>query len=265
MPFGAVALLILVFLVVWLVRRTGSRPKTPIPLPDSDSIATILSTEIRFYQKLDADNQTAFRRRVIHFLQTTRITGVNTNVEETDRVMIGASAVIPIFRFPDWEYSNLNEVLLYPETFDEKFRQAGRGRSVLGMVGNGPMQYVMVLSQHALREGFRNKTDKNNTAIHEFVHLVDKTDGDVDGVPEELVSHKLAGPWIKMMHDQISEIRKGQSDINPYGATNQSEFLAVASEYFFERPELLKRKHPELYDMLEKIFLRPGTKKAPQA
>ncbi|MGZ8551120.1 MAG: zinc-dependent peptidase [Chitinophagaceae bacterium] len=47
---------------------------------------------------------------------------------------------------------------------------------------------------------------------------------------------------------------KNRSDINPYGATSKPEFLAVAAEYFFERPDLLKRKHPELFSMLEKIF-----------
>ena len=53
---------------------------------------------------------------------------------------------------------------------------------------------------------------------------------------------------------KIDEIYKGKSDINPYGATNKSEFFAVISEYFFERPKLLQDKHPELYGYLEKIF-----------
>ncbi|MES2764122.1 MAG: zinc-dependent peptidase, partial [Bacteroidota bacterium] len=35
---------------------------------------------------------------------------------------------------------------------------------------------------------------------------------------------------------------------------SQTEFFAVASEYFFERPELLKSKHPELYALMEQIF-----------
>lgn len=46
----------------------------------------------------------------------------------------------------------------------------------------------------------------------------------------------------------------GKSDINVYGATNNQEFLAVASEYFFERPQLLERKHPELYKILSDVF-----------
>jgi uncharacterized protein YecA (UPF0149 family) len=28
----------------------------------------------------------------------------------------------------------------------------------------------------------------------------------------------------------------------------------VVSEYFFERPGLMQRKHPELYGMLERVF-----------
>jgi hypothetical protein len=34
----------------------------------------------------------------------------------------------------------------------------------------------------------------------------------------------------------------------------REEFFAVLSEYFFERPILLKKKHPELYEMLEEVF-----------
>ena len=45
-----------------------------------------------------------------------------------------------------------------------------------------------------------------------------------------------------------------KSDINQYGGSSKIEFFAVASEYFFERPKLMAKKHPELYDILEKIF-----------
>jgi len=35
---------------------------------------------------------------------------------------------------------------------------------------------------------------------------------------------------------------------------NEAEFFAVISEYFFERPDLLAEKHPELYGMLVRMF-----------
>jgi MtfA peptidase len=34
------------------------------------------------------------------------------------------------------------------------------------------------------------------------------------------------------------------------------EFFAVASEYFFEQPELFRSKHPELNEVLTRIFIR---------
>ena len=39
-----------------------------------------------------------------------------------------------------------------------------------------------------------------------------------------------------------------------YGAQNPTEFFAVATEAFFERPRALKRKHAELYDALMRFF-----------
>jgi Mlc titration factor MtfA (ptsG expression regulator) len=122
------------------------------------------------------------------------------------------------------------------------------------MVGEGAMNGTMILSKPALHQGFLNETDKNNTAIHEFVHLIDKTDGAIDGIPENLLGKQYILPWINLIAKEIEQINKGKSDINPYGATSQTEFFAVASEYFFERPQLLKSKHPELYVLLERIF-----------
>jgi Mlc titration factor MtfA (ptsG expression regulator) len=81
------------------------------------------------------------------------------------------------------------------------------------------------------------------------------------GFPENLLAKQYTLPWINRMHQTIKEILEGNSDINPYGATNQAEFFAVVSEYFFERPDLLQTKHPELFELLEKIFSqKPGKK-----
>jgi hypothetical protein len=52
----------------------------------------------------------------------------------------------------------------------------------------------------------------------------------------------------------MQEIKENNTEINQYGATNEAEFLAVISEYFFETPKLLERNHPALYTMLSKIF-----------
>ena len=241
-----------------------SKKKNIVVSPIPDDYKAILADQVPFYQQLEEDRKKEFEIRVQHFLATTRITGVKTTVENLDRVLTAASAVIPIFNFPGWEYVNLHEVLLYPDSFDHEFQQEGSHRSIIGMVGSGAMNHVMILSQHELRQAFINKTGKTNTAIHEFVHLVDKTDGSIDGIPEFILDRKYILPWLELMRKEIKLIMKDRSDINPYGATNEAEFFAVVSEYFFERPKLLKEKHPELYELLAQIF-NPSQNKQEQA
>jgi Mlc titration factor MtfA (ptsG expression regulator) len=254
----AIALIILLLYVVFLKRKNNINQI--LPSLDDESRA-LLREHVVFYTELDDAQKAIFETRMLHFLNTTRITGVNTVVEQLDRILIGASAIIPIFGFADWEYMNLNEVLLYPDSFSHDFAQQGDERTILGIVGDGPYQNIMILSKHELRQGFLNKTGKNNTAIHEFVHLVDKTDGAVDGLPESLMAKQYVLPWLNLMQKKMQEIVSNESDINPYGATKQAEFFAVVSEYFFEQPDLLQEKHPDLYMLLTKIFKQQPQRK----
>ena len=239
--------------IFWLMYQWRDK-KTIVSGPFPTAYREILNQHVSFYQSLSTDGKASFEKRIMVFLSSIKITGIHTSIEDIDKVLIASGALIPVYAFPDWEYINLHEVLLYPDSFNEKFAIEGNERNVLGMVGSGAMQHVMILSRPSLRQGFINHTDKSNTAIHEFVHLIDKTDGEVDGIPESLLNKQYILPWLTMIHQQIKEIIAGHSDINTYGATNQAEFFAVASEYFFERPDLLQTNHPELYKLLEQVF-----------
>lgn len=246
----------LIIIIIFFVLRPRRSRKEIIPMPDH--YKDILDKYVVFYQRLDPEGREKFEQKVQQFLAHVRITGINTEVEDTDRVLIGASAIIPIFAFPEWEYVNLNEVLLYPDAFSHEFEQEGHHRSVTGMVGNGPLQNVMILSKQALRYGFMNSDGTSNTAIHEFIHLIDKTDGEINGIPQVLLKHQYTLPWVNMMRENMQKMTKGESDIDAYGIISQAEFFAVVSEYFFNRPDLLQEKHPELFGMMERMFLRRG-------
>ena len=129
----------------------------------------ILEDQVPFYQQLIENKKAEFEERTTMFLRQVKITGIKTKVEDLDRVLIAASATIPIFNFVGWQYRNLHEVLLYPGSFDHEYNQEGHGRNILGMVGGGAMNHIMILSQPELRQAFINNTGKENTAIHEFV------------------------------------------------------------------------------------------------
>ncbi len=246
---GSIVLAVIILIAVALFGKKKTKPIESFP----ETYRRLLNEHVAFYKELDHANKTRFEDRMLLFLSRVRVTGIKTTVEDLDKILIAASAIIPIFGFPDWEYINLNEVLLYPNSFNhETF--AEEDRNTLGVIGTGPYQNIMILSKQGLREGFINNTGKNNVAIHEFVHLIDKTDGSVDGIPEFMFSKQYILPWLNLMQREIQHIIAERSDINPYGTISQAEFFAVVSEYFFERPDLLQTKHPELYNLLVTIF-----------
>lgn len=250
--FIIIIVIISYFLFRWnrIIKPRWIVPNEPFPT----NWRIILNQEVSFYNSLSKEEKKRFEYKVQEFLLNCRITGIETSVDTTDKVLVASSAIIPIFEFNDWKYVNIHEVLLYPSMFNEKFETQGEDRSILGMVGSGYMEGKMILSKPALKHGFKNESDKKNTAIHEFVHLMDKTDGTIDGIPSLLLEKQYSIPWIDLISKKIDEIYEGESDINPYGGTNRAEFFSVASEYFFERPKLLEKNHPDLYNLLKRVF-----------
>lgn len=249
--FQIIMSLLLILLIILIAFRIG-RPKLHSQLPEN--YKELLTDYVKFYRNLDDAGKEAFEKRIEQFLSAVKITGVNAEVEDLDRILLASGAVIPVFAVSDWQYINLHEILVYPGAFNADFDQHGTDRSIAGMIGTGALQNVMVITKWQLRQGFINNNDNRNTAIHEFVHLVDKMDGTTDGVPEIILERKYTERWKQLMNATIVQMKAEGSDIDMYAATNTAEFFAVISEYFFEQPELLKLHHPEIADMLERIF-----------
>ena len=246
-----VASVLLILLVIWGIRSTRNKSKH---LVFSETWRAILREKVSYYDTLSATDKARFEKEILYFIGHTTITGVEMEINDTDRLLVAASAVIPLFGFPELRYRNISEVLLYKGTFNADNQTEGEERNILGKVGSGNMNRLMILSLPALRQGFENEKSKSNVGIHEFVHLIDKADGMTDGVPENLMQKQYTLPWLQLVHQEIERIKENESDINPYGATSEVEFLSVASEYFFNRPELFAEKHPALYDMMTKMY-----------
>ncbi|TDS13864.1 hypothetical protein B0I21_104190 [Sphingobacterium paludis] len=253
-----VSVLIIGMLLIWYVfKYVGNKKYRAKQLPQQGLIQSVLQQKVAFFQKLQASAQNEFIERVQYFLATTKISAEKgATITDTDRILVAASATIPLFHFSQWSYENLDEVLIYPGTFNEKYDIEALDRVVLGMVGEGVMNRKMILSLDSLRAGFTDHAANGNTAIHEFVHLIDKADGDIDGVPSYLIPKDLVQPWLREMHKTINAIRHDRSDIRDYAATNEAEFLAVVSEYFFQKPKQLQEDHPELFELLNEMYNR---------
>ncbi len=251
LPLAALAAWALYRLLTQKARNRARLRRLPFP-PQWE---VVLRRHVVFFQTLEPAEQARFRQETQIFIGEKRITGIGTQVDDTVRVLTAASAIIPIFGFPHWEWHQISEVLIYPNRFNEDFEfKDADGRQILGMVGTGAMNGVMILAKPDLLQGFRNPGDKRNVGLHEFAHLVDKSDGSVDGVPEVGLGRNFIGPWVELVRREMQQMAAGNSDLNPYGLTNEAEFFAVATEYFFEKPGLMRRKHPDLYGMLARVF-----------
>ncbi|MGB7327741.1 MAG: zinc-dependent peptidase [Rubripirellula sp.] len=245
-------------LVFWGSRRKTKRRLAVMNEPFPDAWEQTLLADVAYFVALDTDQRDRFRKLMQVFVDEVAITGIRTDADQRTVALVAASAVIPIFGFDDWEYSGLGEVLIYPNAFSEGYQtDAGSDRRTLGMVGDYHLSGVMILSKPDLIAGFTNQTDKRNVGIHEFSHLVDKQDGSIDGVIATGSGHTSADvsvPWIRWVGEELRRKPGHDEHIDDYAYTNEAEYLAVLSEYFFDTPAMLEKKDPRLYKMLEKIY-----------
>src|ERR1051326_2721946 len=154
MDYFLFALLVISVLVLYLLFKPKFRereflePQEPFPV----QWRSILMENVTFYYHLGAKEKKQFEYKVQEFLSNVRITGIQTSIDDTDRLLVASSAIIPIFRFPNWQYTTVYEVLLYPAAFNEKFETEGKERSILGMVGTGYMEGKMEIGRASCRE-----------------------------------------------------------------------------------------------------------------
>ncbi|WP_181305109.1 zinc-dependent peptidase [Rufibacter sp. XAAS-G3-1] len=239
----------------WATRKSRRRKKV-LAQEFPAEWRKVLTNRVGFYHTLKTDEEKQrFEKMVQLFLSEKRITGIEVTIDTTTKVLVAASAIIPIFGLQDWEYQNLGEILIFPGSLERyKDEDSEAVSEVLGRVNPFQNDHYVTLSKPALERGFNDMGDRQNVGIHEFAHMLDQADGEIDGTPAAYLPDELVKPWEELRDRKIKEIRKGQSDINPYAATNEAEFFAVSTEYFFEKPGQLSEKHPRLYAMLTRIF-----------
>jgi Mlc titration factor MtfA (ptsG expression regulator) len=66
----------------------------------------MLEKKVLFYIKLIQESRHLFEKRVQRFLATKNIEGVDAEIDDAIRLMVAASAIIPTFAFPAYNYPN---------------------------------------------------------------------------------------------------------------------------------------------------------------
>ena len=216
---------------------------------------TFLSEKVLFYRNLSPLQKAGFEKRIIDFINNYKIKGIDTQITDLDKVLVAASGVIPVFAFPTWYYKDLDSVYLFPDSFSINHPMLPKDTLLNGLVGYGGLKNKMYLSRKALYESFEKDFDGKHTGIHEFLHLIDMEDGEADGVPDILIPKNYIKPWKELIQKEIERVCNDDSILSDYACENAAEFFAESGVSFFENPEELQAKHPELYRVLELIFM----------
>ena len=211
----------------------------------------ILHDHFSMISKLPDDERENFYRHLKLFLWEKDWFGTH-GLEVTDemKLVIAASAARLARKLPVEVYDRVKEVGVYPSGFkppqDDEFHAAGMAHD-FGTV---------LFSWDAVKEGVAIPNDGQDTALHEFAHMLDLSDGLFDGTPK-LHSFGDYRPWATVLSEHFENLQENPDRhdiIDEYGATNEAEFFAVATEVFFEKPKTLKREAPELYEELRKYY-----------
>ena len=228
--------------------RRATRRRALLSVPFPEKWRTLLLERYDHFERLPADWRARFEDDVRIFLAEKRITGVGVEATDELRLLVAASAVTLSAGWPEYEWDQLTEVLLYPDDFDRDYAFGGHER-----VGEAHPWGTVILSVPALLESFEVPDDAYHVGVHEFAHLLDVEKTHFDGIPVGF-SGARAREWVRVAEKEMERLRHGRSAFDDYGAHDPVEFLGVAVEAFFEIPQVVRRRHREVYELLSANF-----------
>lgn len=228
------------------------------------SFAPLIAQHFPFAEQLEAAERERFVTHLKVFALEKRFEGAGgLEITEEMKVVVAGSAARLARNLSLDVYDDLSTVLIYPAAWKNP-----RGEG--GHLGEAHQWGLVVLAWDAVRHGLHNPGDGHDTALHEFAHVLDLADGRFDGTPE-LNAWADYHAWTRVFSKHYEHLRARPNRgkvLRAYGATNEAEFFAVATEAFFEKPERMRGKAPELYEELRRYYRidpirNEGMKKAP--
>ena len=264
------------------LKKLFADKQQPAPAAFSDAWRNILRARFPMYNRLSDADKRELETRIQQFLAEKQFEGCGgLAITDEIRVSIAAQACLLLLHRSRAGYPQLKSILVYPSTYFAQTTQHGAGGVVSEQesvrLGESWDRGVVVLAWDSVSGGAANPFDGHNVVLHEFAHQLDQEDGKADGAPRLGAGKPLAerrasySSWAKILTAEYDELRraaaKGRKTVlDDYGATNPAEFFAVATECFFEKPNQMLKKHPELYAELKEFYCQdpvtwtePGT------
>jgi len=210
-----------------------------------------LEKHVPFYRGLDGDPGARFLHFVKCFVWEKHFIGAGgMEIDDEVRVVIAAAAVRLVLHLDLSRFDRLTEIVVYPTAF----RKPGSDHVILGEAHTWG---TVVLSWEDVLHGLRNPHDGLDTGTHEFAHVLDRAGGAFDGTPE-LRAREDYRAWALIMSRHFLGLRgrkrRQRRVLRRYGASNEAEFFAVATEAFYEKPSQMRKRMPDLYGELRRFY-----------
>jgi Mlc titration factor MtfA (ptsG expression regulator) len=231
--------------------------------PAPDIWVRILTKNFPLFDRLSPDDRAELLGHVNVFINEKYFEGVGIDIDDEIRVTIAAQACMLLLHRDTDYYPNLTTVLVYPSGYTATESRYLGG----GVWEEGPEDRIghtahnlgaLVIAWDAALHGARDPADGVNVVYHEFAHQLDFENRSADGTPDLETSADYRS-WADIMTREFHRLRSSipyeyDGLIDIYGAQNPTEFFAVATETFFERPRALQAKHPGVYAVLSNFF-----------
>ncbi|MBA2663442.1 MAG: zinc-dependent peptidase [Bradymonadaceae bacterium] len=228
----------------WRRRKILSRPFPP-------TWEAIILRRLPFAKLMDAAEAHRFRARLQLFVFEKHWVGAGgLAISEEMQVVIAGAAARMARNLPLDVYNHLSEVVIYPSDFVNPEDEERNG-----MAGEAHHFGTVVLSWDGVNEGLAYPNEGFDPALHEFAHVLDVSSGYYDGTPV-LHSGKDYEPWAEVMTRRYRELCEAPYDsfLDDYGCEDEAEFFAVATEAFFEMPDIMREQAPDLYAQLRNYY-----------
>ncbi|TQV84602.1 zinc-dependent peptidase [Aliikangiella coralliicola] len=230
--------------------------------PFPKSWRSILRKNVPYFYRMPAHLQLQLKQHILVFLAEKRFYGFEgIEINDEIRVTIASQACLLLLNRKTDYYPKLQSIYVYPAAFITNHQgvdAAGVLQSQHRVLSGESWELgKVILSWKDAHEGAKDYLDGQNVVIHEFAHQLDQETGAANGAP--FLRHNNRDCWSKVLSDEFEKLRQQalkQEDslLDHYGATNPAEFFAVASEVFFEQPQLMFSRHPQLYNQLKGFY-----------
>ena len=250
MPYGGWFGLVPVLILAWRGLRQPLRRRRLARQGIPEAWRVWLHDHVPFYAALGEEARIRFEQDVQFFIDEQTFEALDDlAVTDSLRLGVAAGAALLLHGRPDWELSTNRTILFYPDRFDDEYYD-GDYAAFDGMVhAQGPI----ILTASSVEADWARPGNGHNVVLHELAHLFDFDQGGPEGTPS-LLDPASAEAWRALVQREMRRVRLGTSLLRGYAATNPSEFFAVAVENFFDRPDVLHRRHPHLFEALVAFF-----------